>query len=273
MKEYLPLRVRAKLLLRKLLPKSLFSAVHAIWAHTFAHFVKGQDILKHYTAIFLSQNPRAVQAGPFKSMQYVDMAVGSSYFHKLVGSYEAVLHPTIERIRGKKFDTVLDIGSAEGYYLIGFGRFYKDAHLVGFEIEEKGRQLTEEMYTMNHLTNKLTLLGEATAKNITPYITNHTLLVCDCEGGELDILDPVTSPELLTVDMAIIELHDFIRPGIQESLTNRFKATHSVTIVPFVLADPKDFPFLASVSNKKDLYELRRERGWQEQNWMILEKK
>lgn len=273
MKEYLPPRVRAKLLLKKLLPISLFKVVHVIWMNTFAPFVKGQDILKHYTTVFLSKNPRAVQSGPFKGMQYVDMAIGSSYFHKLIGSYEAILHPTLEKLRHKKFNTILDIGSAEGYYLVGFGRFYNEAHLVGFEIEEKGRSLTKEMYEMNHLKNKLTLLGEATAENIVPYITEKTLLVCDCEGGEMDILDPTVSPELLTVDTYIIELHDFLRPGIQESLTQRFKHTHHITIVPFTLANPKDFPFLASITSKKDLYELRRERGWQEQNWMVLEKK
>lgn len=273
MKDYLPLRVRAKLFLREYTPAGLFSFIHSLWTHTFAHFVKGQDILAHYTKIFLSENKKVVQAGPFKGMNYVDMAIGSSYLHKLIGSYEAILHPTIEKLRHKKFQTVLDIGSAEGYYLIGFGRFFKDSHLVGFELEEKGRLLTKEMYEMNSLSNKLTLLGEATSKNIVPYIDGKTLLICDCEGGELDILDPSVSPEILSVDAAIIELHDFLRPGIQEALTDRFKKTHTITIIPYALANPKDFPFLASIPNKKDLYELRRERGWQEQNWMILEKK
>lgn len=273
MKEYLPIRVRVKLLLRKILPKGLFAAVQSIWLRVFARFIKGQDILTMYTKQFLSQHPMVVQAGPFKSMKYVDRAIGSSYLHKLIGSYEAVLHPYIEVLKQKQFDTILDIGSAEGYYLIGLGKMFPTAHLIGFELEEEGRDLSKELYAKNNLTNKLSLFGEATKENVAPLITENTLLVCDCEGGEVDILDPENFPALKKINTAIIELHDFIRHHIKETLVTRFKDTHTITIVPFALAEPGKFPFFATVTNQKDLYELRRERGWQEQEWMILEKK
>lgn len=251
----------------------MFNFVHFLWVKTFAYFVKGQDILLKYQKIFLSKYPKTVQAGPFKGMLYVDRAIGSSYIHKLIGSYEAVLHPYIKNLKNKNFDTILDIGSAEGYYLIGFGRMFPEAHLIGFEIEEDGRSLSDEMYKKNNLTNKITLLGKATKENVAPLITSKILLICDCEGGELDILDPKAFTDFLNIDTAIIELHDFFRHGIKESLIERFKDTHRITIIPFTLANPKEFPFFAEVTNEKDLYELRRERGCQEQEWMILEKK
>jgi hypothetical protein len=206
-------------------------------------------------------------------MKYVDMAIGSSYLHKLIGSYEAILHPVIEGLRGRTYDSIVDIGSAEGYYLVGLGSMFPAAHLVGFEMEEKGRELSKELYAMNSLTNTLTVLGEATAENISSYITDKTLLVCDCEGGGMDILDPERNKKLLNVQTAIIELHDFIRPGIKAALTKRFEKTHTITIVPFALAEVEKFPFFRTVTNEGDLYELRRERGWQEQEWMILERR
>jgi hypothetical protein len=273
MTTYLPFRVRSKLFLKKLLPSKIFSFVQKVWVHTFASFVRGQDILLKYTKIFLSRNPVVVQAGPFKGLQYVDKAIGSSYLHKLIGSYEAVLHPYIEAMRHKKFDTILDIGSAEGYYLIGFGSLFPEAHLIGFELEQKGRELSREMYKKNNLLNELSLFGEATKENVAPLITKNTLLICDCEGGEVDILDPQSFPSIFNFDTAIIELHDFIRPNAKEILTERFKDTHKITIVPFALADPKAFPFFTTVANEKDLYELRRERGCQDQEWMVLERK
>ena len=273
MSPYLPIRVRAKIFLKKLLPMKLFEIVRMLWLNSFAHFVKGQDVLLKYEKIFLSRYPRVVQAGPFKGMQYVDKAVGSSYIHKLIGSYEAILHPCIQTLGGKNFDTILDIGSAEGYYLIGFGRMFKEAHLIGFEIEEIGQELSKKMYSQNNLTNKLTLFGEATGENVAPLITDKTLLICDCEGGEVDILNPDLFPQYKKIDTAIVELHDFMRPGIKEALTSRFKDTHAITIIPFKLAEPNDFPFFKEISNKKDLYEVRRERGDQEQEWMILERK
>ncbi|MCB9819646.1 hypothetical protein H6789_03005 [Candidatus Nomurabacteria bacterium] len=273
MSTYKPLRVRARYALKRLLPSPFFALVHRLWIQWFSHFFKVEDILQHYTEEFHANNPRVVQGGLFAGMHYVERAVGSNYLHKLIGSYESVLHPVIERLGTKYFDTIIDIGCAEGFYLVGLGRKFPQTRLVGFEIESVGRELVREMYKKNDLQNELILNGEASAENVTAYLTTNTLLICDCEGAELHILDPDIAPALLGVAVAIIELHDFITPGIKEALITRFKDTHEITIIPFTMAKSEDFPFLASITNANHLYELRRERGWQEQEWMVLEKK
>jgi Putative methyltransferase len=273
MSQYIPVRVKIKLILKRFLPQSLFKIISQLWINTFAKCFKVQDVLEKYTALFISKYPKVVQAGPFTGLNYVDKAVGSNYLHKLVGSYEAVLHPFINSLSQKRFDTIIDIGAAEGYYLIGLGRKFPEAKLVGFELEETGRNLITEMYTKNNLTNEIILEGEATVNNTAPYITENTLLICDCEGGELDILNPLLQSNFKKIDTAIIELHDFIKPGIKEALTERFSPTHKITLVPFKMADVTKFPFLASISNQTEQYEILRERGWQEQEWMLLERK
>lgn len=273
MKQYIPIRVRAKLFIKKFLPESFFNAIRFVWVSSFAKLVGDNNILAKYEAIFLSKFPRVVQAGPFKGMKYVNKAIGSSYLHKLIGSYEAILHPLIKTLKGRDFDTVLDIGSAEGYYLIGFGEMFPKANLIGFEIEEKGRNLSKEMYKKNKLKNRFSLFGEANSENVSALITDKTLLICDCEGGELDILNPQDFPAFKNINTAIIELHDFLRPNIKETLTERFGDSHNINIIKFALANPEDFPFFKTIKSEKDLYELRRERGWQEQEWMILERK
>jgi hypothetical protein len=272
MENHMPARVRIRVFLKKLLPRSLFSVVSTTWRYLGARFIDVHGIVEKYTADFLTNHPKVVQGGPFKGMQYVDSAVGSNYVHKLIGSYEAVLHPYIQKLRPGSFDTVVDIGSAEGYYLIGLGRLFPDVRLVGFEMETDGRNLTQEMFVKNNLRNNLELYGEATADNIAPVLTPKTLLICDCEGAELDILDPEKCPQLLSVQSAIIELRDEFRPGIKEALIDRFTKTHRITILPFKMASPEDYPYLASIQNKNEQYELLRERGIQDQEWMILEK-
>ena len=267
---YTPLRVRAKHAAKKILPARAFGQLRSLWIASGARFVGDKEITQKYTDFFLSRYPRVVQAGPFTGMAYVDGAVGSTYLLKLIGSYEAILHPLIESLREEDFDTIIDIGSAEGYYLAGLGRMFPRAALVGFETDEQGRKLNQELYSINAMHNDLTLLGTATNNLVAPYVRGKTLLVCDCEGAELDILTPDMHAAFKAVDTAIIELHDFLRPGIKEALTKRFSPTHTITVVQFALADPDAFPFFASVKNKKDLYELRRERGCQEQEWMLL---
>lgn len=273
MSQYIPARVKVRLFLRNILPKALFSLINKLWIYTFAHFFRVQDVLEKYTELFLQSNSKVVQGGPFAGLSYVDKAVGSNYLHKLVGSYEAVLHPTLAEIFQNKFDTVIDIGAAEGYYLVGLGQKFPKARLIGFETESTGRELITEMYKKNNLHNDLILEGTATTSNVVPYITGATLLICDCEGGELDILNPSAEVAFAKVQTAVIELHDFIRPRIKEALTKRFSATHHITLVPFKMANPNDFPFLKSIQNHKDQYEILRERGWQEQEWMILNRK
>lgn len=273
MNNNLPIRVKIKNLLREILPVNLFSFINFVWVKTGAHFFNVQGIVEKYTRQFIEKYPKEVQGGPFKNMQYVDKAVGSNYLHKLIGSYESILHFHIESLRSKKFDTIIDIGAAEGYYLVGLGKMFPNSKLVGFEIEENGRKLITEMYEKNSLKNELILKGEANVNNVAPYISGKTLLICDCEGAELDILNPDIQKAFAWVEMAIIELHDFIRPGIKGVLINRFSDTHNIKLVPFKMANPHTFPFLASISNESERYELLRERGWQEQEWMILEKK
>lgn len=273
MSEYVPVRVKIKHFLRNILPRSLFRIINKIWIYTFANFFKVQSVLDKYTDLFLLNNDKLVQGGPFAGLRYVDKAVGSNYLHKLVGSYESVLHPVFTGIFLKNFDSVVDIGAAEGYYLVGLGKKFPDAKLVGFETESAGRKLIAEMYKINMLSNEFVLEGTATAGNVAPYITENTLLVCDCEGAELDILDPALEPILKTVKVAIIELHDFIRMGIKEILIERFSPTHDITIIPFKMTDPSHFPYLDSIKNRSERYEILRERSWQEQEWMILYRK
>ncbi len=273
MSEYVPVRVKARRFLRDLLPRSLFDLLSKLWISTFARCFNVQDVLDRYTDAFLQTNPKIVQGGPFAGLRYVDRAVGSNYLHKLVGSYEAILHPVLAEIFLKKFDTVIDIGAAEGYYLVGVGQKFPTAKLIGFETELIGRDLIAEMFQKNQLQNELVLEGTATAANVAPCISEATLLICDCEGGELDILDPTLEPAFARIDTAIIELHDLMRPGIKSALIERFSATHDITIVPFKMAAPDHFPYLASIKNQAELYEILRERGWQEQEWMILKRK
>jgi hypothetical protein len=51
------------------------------------------------------------------------------------------------------------------------------------------------------------------------------LLLVDCEGCELALLDPERAP-MLEHTSIVVELHDFIRAGISRTIADRFAATH-----------------------------------------------
>ena len=59
-----------------------------------------------------------VQSGPFRGLSYLPYATGSALLPKLVGSYEDHLHEVFATVLQNKYDVVVDVGCAEGYYVV-----------------------------------------------------------------------------------------------------------------------------------------------------------
>lgn len=269
---YIPLRVRAKNILKTLLPKSLFSIVQSLWGKTGAHFVKDQDVAEKYTPLFIHKHGYKVIGGPFSGMTYVEQAVGSSYLVKLIGVYEEILHTTVQELKHCDFKTIIDIGCAEGYYLVGLGMHNIHATLIGYDIEPTALELSKELYNKNNLNNELILLDRCTHTDLNKRITEKTLIICDAEGFEDEILDPQKAPSLLSVDTFMIELHEFAAPGVTERIRTRFNNSHTIETITFKNASGIGYPFLEEI-NEKERYSLLRERGIQDQQWLIMKKK
>ena len=146
----MPLRVKIKEFLKKILPKSAFLTIVSIWRKTFSRFFVS-DIHDIYTKKFLNENSLSVIGGPFAGMKYINESAGSTYLLKLIGCYESILHPYIEKYKKSSFDTIIDIGCAEGYYLIGLGINHPYAHLIGYDIDKKALDLTKKLALVNNL--------------------------------------------------------------------------------------------------------------------------
>lgn len=271
---YLPLKVRVKLVLNKIVPNSIFRLVIKIWRTTFSKLSSSgdMDIIDLYTKQFLAKYGYLVAGGPFKGMKYIPEAVGSGYLVKLVGVYEEILHPTIASVVKRGYTTMIDIGCAEGYYLIGIGMKNSNTKLIGYDIDTNALELTRKLYSVNNLLNELQLIENCTPEDLNSRIDENTFLICDAEGFENEALDPERTPALTRVQTFIVELHDFVVPNIKEILTKRFEKTHQIQTIVFKNGNPENYPFLMEIKNKKHLYTILRERGEQEQEWLIMER-
>ncbi|MCB9810530.1 MAG: methyltransferase domain-containing protein [Candidatus Nomurabacteria bacterium] len=268
----MPPHVKIKLLLKKLLPEQIFGIVLKLWRKTLAPFFAYNPDQKYYD-LYVAEKGLVVSGGPFVGMKYIEESAGSVLFHKLVGYYESILHPTLEQIKNEKYDTIIDIGCAEGYYLVGLGRYLSDVHLIGYDIDERALTLVEKLASENNLKNKVTLDKKCTPEKLSAQITPNTLLICDAEGFEEKILNPEICPALLNVKKMIIETHDFAAPSVEKKLKDRFSKSHEISSVTYQMAETDKYPFLQQISNNRDLYYLLRERGEQEQVWLIMTKK
>lgn len=188
-----------------------------------------------------------VQSGPFAGMAYVSEAICSSLIPKLLGSYEAELHDVLAQILTRDYDTVIDVGCAEGYYAVGLALRLPRARVHAFDIDVRARELCTRLAQANQVDERVIVEGECDHERLNSLIRGRTLIVCDCEGGELHLLDPSLAPELKKSDL-LVELHDMIDPDITPTIRSRFAPTHQITLVDTEDRDATAFPILRNLN-------------------------
>ena len=147
-----------------------------------------------------------------------------------MGSYEESIQDWIkEIIECKHYETILDIGCAEGYYACGFAIKMPKTNIIGYDIDEEARNNSMELKKLNDLTN-VDIKEECTHEELNLRSKKNTLVFCDIEGYEKVLLDPIEVPNLRFVDL-LIESHDCFVPNITEELIRRFYDTHTIRII------------------------------------------
>jgi hypothetical protein len=174
----------------------------------------------------------------------VEDSVGSSYIPKLLGIYESELAAEVEGMCSRMPDLIIDIGAAEGYYAVGLAVRNPGAKVVAFETEQAGQAAVREMASLNGVSNQVEVRGKCEPSNLAELLaeTSTPAIVCDVEGYEDRLLDPQVVPRLAKAAI-LVELHDFIIPGITESLRTRFAATHRIRHISQQPRSREQFPW------------------------------
>ncbi len=175
-------------------------------------------------------NP-VVKNGNFNAMKYPSFdSVCSTIFPKIIGSYEAELNDIIQHIIQNKYDVIIDVGCAEGYYAVGLA-MKTNATVFAYDTDANARKLCLEMATLNSVQNKIQIKETFTIddiKNLDP--NKKTVIICDCEGFEKYLFTAESVPLLKNTDV-LIETHDFIDLTISTTLTHLFKPTHNIQTI------------------------------------------
>jgi methylase of polypeptide subunit release factors len=74
-------------------------------------------------------------------MTHVSEGVCSILVPKLLGSYEAELHPVLDQVIRNNYETIIDVGCAEGYYAVGLALSLPTTHVHAFDIDSRAREL------------------------------------------------------------------------------------------------------------------------------------
>lgn len=174
-----------------------------------------------------------VNSGPFIGLQYFQLySFGSSILPKIVGIYERELHPIILETFKNNYTRIINIGCAEGYYLIGYARKFPTVELIGVDSDNLALDFCKKMLELNGIQNRIQLLNKIDHDFFEnpEFLNSKSLIICDCEGDERNLFSRFNATYLKNTDI-LIELHDFVNDAISEQIFNIFHKSHEINII------------------------------------------
>jgi hypothetical protein len=178
----------------------------------------------------LQQSGTVVMQGPLQGMDFLPQSAEGCHIAKLLGCYEQPLQPHIEQAIQKQYATILNIGCAEGYYAVGMAKRMPGTRVLAHDLNPKAQEVFTALAQKNSVSDRVTIGGLFSPGDFAPHAGQDVLLMCDIEGAERELLDPESAPALKGMDI-IVESHECLIPGITQLLIDRFKDTHTITLV------------------------------------------
>jgi len=100
------------------------------------------------------------------------------------------------------------------------------------------------MAELNGVESRVQRLGQCEPSDLQSAIPpgEKVWVICDVEGYERVLLDPVTVPALAQASI-LVELHEFASAGIADELLRRFEKTHAIRRIWEIPRTRADYPF------------------------------
>ena len=193
------------------LPKSVKevvpTAVEAWWNREIIRQAIERDGRKQFARDFIQQYGQRVRRGPFEGLVLPEKAMEKSdIVPDLIGSTECELHRVLDEVRTREFDQIINIGSAIGYYAVGLARMFPEVPVWAFDPSLWCREVTRETASLNKVDGRVNVCSTCTSKWLSNNLTGKSLIFCDCEGCEFEILNPNKVSNLKEAAI-VVELH------------------------------------------------------------------
>lgn len=214
-----------------------------------------------------------VCAGPFKGIKYYSKTRAVDAINKIIGTYELELHPIIEKTLLKNYDLVIDIGAAEGYYVIGFAKRWPNLKILAYDNDSVVRKELTKMLEVNNVKGRVNIKEFCDKKELLTLRSDiRALIISDCEGYEYDLFKDDVIKHLKYCDF-IIESHDGFDRKVSKTLIKRFKDNNSninIKIIKQKKRKISDFPFKMDASLFNKLAVMDEGRGYF-LRWIFIE--
>lgn len=217
---------------------------------------------------------RVVLNGPFKGMKYPTLAShGSAIYPKILGTYERELEPVIRECIDMAPSRIVDIGCAEGYYAVGLALRLPGAQVIAADLSETALDLCRGMAALNGVSDRVRVIKGLSPRDLERFGNEDGggLLICDCEGGERELLNEKVLTALSSWHL-LVELHEFVHPGIEQHLMELAAKSHTIEIIDSIddIRRVAAFPVPELADHEFELkMELYREGRPHPMKWLI----
>jgi hypothetical protein len=92
-----------------------------------------------------------------------------------------------------------------------------DVLVYSFDTDPTAQHYCANLAKLNFVSERAHVKGFCSHNELRQLCGRESVILCDCEGFELEVLDPVTAPQLASTDI-LVELHEFIKPGITDMI-------------------------------------------------------
>ena len=172
-----------------------------------------------------------VLTGPFRGMRYLNETVWGSITPKWLGSYEFELWEVVESSLETQYPRIISVGSAEGYYAVGYAWRNPACEVFSFDIDPVSRQQARRLAKINGVSKRLNVGASCSHETLNRLLAGHVLAVMDVEGYETVLLDKEKVPNLVGTDI-LVELHNVQsadQEAAEQTVRARFAGTHQIT--------------------------------------------
>ena len=220
---------------------------------------------------YLEHHGPIIHGGLFGGMAYVTNATEGALMPRLLGTYEAELHPHLSAFLAEGVDCIVDIGCAEGYYAVGLARLAPHVIVYAHDTDLAAQAACKALAARNEVEDRVIVGGAFEPADFEVFSGRRVLVIVDAEGAEIDVLQPSLSPALANMDI-IVETHDVFRPGALETMVLRFSPTHDIVRVD---EGPKEYDPPAWLKGLAELDKLIAVWEWRLQPtpWLVMRPK
>jgi hypothetical protein len=184
--------------------------------------------------------------GPFKGMALPDRSSWGvqDVSSKILGTYEGQISDALTRL-SRTDGLLVDLGSADGYFAVGALRAGLFGRCIGFERSAKGQAALRDAAARNGAEDRLEIFGEATETALMDAVSDpdQTVILCDIEGGEFELLNDRVLAHFAKAHF-LIELHDILAadgPSRKDALLDRAARHFDCTVLRATLPDIHSF--------------------------------